>query len=238
MVEQVLESRLLRLLNPLSHVCWSLEDGLGRLLLGGLRRVVLRYDEALAGLECLELDFVVEYGVDRLLRHALLLQLLQELSLQRLDARLIVLDADRLAQGRCRRLISPDLLKVVRLSEPLLRRGLGIGSEIQYRVLISDQRLDLRRASPGIVGVSDVAPRILLDLLVVSLAEQMRKIPLLLGAATLELDRHGVLALLALEEQRELLSLVLKFLDAGLAEAKVAVARVHKAGVAHCAGLF
>jgi hypothetical protein len=38
-----------------------------------LRRVVFRYDETLAGFKGLKLDFIVEYGIDRLLRHALLL---------------------------------------------------------------------------------------------------------------------------------------------------------------------
>lgn len=117
---------------------------------------------------------------------------------------------------------------------------LGVGSEIQDRILLfSDQRFDLRRSSPGVIWLANVSSRILLDLLVViPLAEEMREIPLLLRAATLKLHRDSVLALLALEEHGELLALILKLLDAGLAKAEVAVAGVHEAWIANCAGHF
>lgn len=66
----------------------------------------------------------------------------------------------------------------------------------------------------------------------------MRQIPLLLRAAAHKLSCHGVLAVLALEEQRELLSIILKFFDAALAEAKVAVTGVDETWIADCAGHF
>lgn len=119
-----------------------------------------------------------------------------------------------------------------------MRRGLGIGSEIQYRVLISDQRLDLRCSSPGVVGCPDVAPRILLDLLSGPSLKEVRKIPFLLRASAHKLHCHGVIAVLALEEERELLAIILEFLDAALAEAEVAVAWVDETWIAYCAGDF